>query len=139
MRQWYPVAGTKASAMRWLGALPIVLLLAAAPQPASPVAITVCRGGITSVELVEIAAYDVTLRNTSAVPADEVRFAARYGRHEKRATFDVKATFPPGVDVQRHVRRTVNGGLFAYTSDQNDCTVDYVHFTDGTSWTRATS
>ncbi|HTD34826.1 MAG TPA: hypothetical protein VK665_14250 [Candidatus Elarobacter sp.] len=98
--------------------------------------ISVCSGGIHSIEFVEIASYDVTLRNTTSVPADEVRFSARYGRHEKRATFDVRAPFPPGADVSRHVRRTVNGGLFAYVSDTNDCTVDYVHFTNGGSWTR---
>jgi len=102
----------------------------------APVTISVCSGGISSVEFVEIASYDVTFRNRSSVAADEVRLSARYGRHEKRATFDVKGSFPPGVDVSRHLRRTVNGGLFAYTSDQNDCFVDYVHFADGTSWVR---
>ncbi len=116
--------------------MPLALALAASPPPQGPVAITACRGGVQSIEFVEIATYDVTLRNTSAVAADEVRFHARYGRHEKRATFDVKDAFPPGVDVSKHVRRTVNGGLFGYTSDQSDCFVDYVHFTDGTSWTR---
>lgn len=110
---------------------------APAPVQSSPVTISVCSGGITSIELVEIASYDVTLRNTASVPADEIRFGARYGRHEKRAEFDLKGVFPPGADVSRHVRRTVSGGLFAYVSDQNDCTVDYVHFTNGTAWTRA--
>ena len=102
----------------------------------APVTISVCSGGISSIELVEIASYDVTLRNTASVPADEIRFGARYGRHEKRAEFDLKGVFPPGTDVSRHVRRTVSGGLFSYISDRNDCTVDYVHFTNGGSWTR---
>jgi hypothetical protein len=124
-----------ANALRTLAASGVVGLLAAAPAP-SPVTISVCSGGIHSIELVEIASYDVTLRNTTSVPADEVRFSARYGRHEKRATFDLKTAFPPGTDVSRHVRRTVNGGLFAYVSDTNDCTVDYVHFTNGSAWTR---
>ena len=109
----------------------------AAAGPVAPVAISACRGGITSIELVEIASYDVTLRNTAPVAADEIRFSARYGRHEKRAAFDLKEPFPPGVEVTKHVRRTVSGGLFAYRSDQNDCAVDYVHFTNGTSWSRA--
>ena len=103
---------------------------------AAPVTISACSGGISSVEFVEIASYDVTFRNRSSVSADEVRLSARYGRHEKRATFDVKGAFPPGMDVSRHLRRTVNGGLFGYRSDQNDCFVDYVHFTDGSSWSR---
>lgn len=118
-----------------LSAATLALTLAAAPPPAAPVSIEACRGGITSIELMEIATYDVTLRNTARVAADEIRFSARYGRHEKRAAFDLHGTFAPGVDVRRSVRRTVSGGLFSYVSDQNDCTVDYVHFTDGTSWT----
>ena len=104
----------------------------------APVTISRCSGGITSVELVEIASYDVTVRNTTAVPADRIGLSARYGRHEKRATFDLTGPFPPGVDVSRHLRRTVNGGLFGYRSDQNDCFIDSVHFADGTTWRRRT-
>lgn len=107
------------------------------PSPRAPIVIAACRGGISSVELIEIADYDVTLRNTSSVAADDVRISARYGRHERRATFDVKETFPPHVDVTKHLHRTVSGGLFAYRSDQNDCFIDYVHFTDGTTWKAA--
>ncbi len=81
--------------------------LAAAPVPQAPVAITACRGGITSVELMEIAAYDVTLRNDGRVAADEIRWSARYGRHEKRATFDLKGTFAPG--RVRHAQRAPHG------------------------------
>jgi hypothetical protein len=106
----------------------------AAPTGAAPVAISACRGGIASVELIEIAAYDVTLRNTAAVPADEIKLSVRYGRRRKTAAFDVRGTFAPGTDVTRHLRRTVGGGLYSYESDTNDCSVDYVHFSDGTSW-----
>ena len=106
----------------------------ASPAAAAPVAIGACRGGIASVELVEIAAYDVTLRNTAAVPADEIKLSVRYGRRRRTAAFDVRGTFAPNTDVTRHLRRTVSGGLYSYESDSNDCSVDYVHFTDGTSW-----
>ncbi len=106
----------------------------AAPTTAAPVTIGACRGGIASIELVEIAAYDVTLRNTAAVPADEVKLSMRYGRRRKTAAFDVRGTFAPGNDVTRHLRRTVGGGLYSYASATNDCSVDYVHFSDGTSW-----
>jgi len=128
---------------RVLGAALAVGLTLAAPAavgaqtgPRPPVTISRCSGGITSVELVEIASYDVTLRNTTPVTADRVGLSARYGRHEKRATFELTGPFPPGVDVSRHLRRTVNGGLFAYRSDQNDCFIDYVHFTNGAFWRR---
>ncbi len=114
---------------------------AATPAPAAsdapaPVAVSACRGGIASVELVEIASYDVTFRDTAAVAADEIRLSVPYGRHDKRAAFDLHGSFAPGVDVTRHLRRTVSGGLYSYSSDQNDCRVDYVHFTDGSSWSR---
>jgi hypothetical protein len=102
-----------------------------------PVTISRCSGGITSLELVEVASYDVTVRNTSPVTADRIGLSARYGRHEKRATFDLIGPFPPDADVSRHLRRTVNGGLFGYRSDQNDCFIDYVHFSDGKVWRRA--
>jgi len=105
------------------------------PVPA-PVVVGACRGGIASVELVEIAAYDVTFRNTAGVAADEVRLSVRYGRRNKTANFDVHAAFAPNVEITKHLRRTVSGGLYSYESDQNDCSVDYVHFTDGTSWSR---
>jgi hypothetical protein len=106
------------------------------PSPAAtaPVALGACRGGIASIELVEIAAYDVTLRNTAALPADEIKLSVRYGRRRKTAAFDLRGTFAPGVDVTRHLRRTVGAGLYSYASDSNDCSVDYVHFSDGTSW-----
>jgi hypothetical protein len=104
-----------------------------APSPA-PVTISACSGGLSSFELVEIATYDVTFRNTAAVPADEVRLSALYGRRGKRATFDLTGLFPPSVDVSRHLRHTVSGGLYSFRSDKNDCVVDYVHFTDGSSW-----
>lgn len=114
----------------------VLALIGAAP---APMTIWACSGGIRSYELVEVASYDVTLRNTAATAADEVRLSVRYGRHDKRAAFDIKTGFPPGVDVKQHVRRTVSGGLYSYVSDQNDCRIDYVHYTDGTSWSRPES
>jgi hypothetical protein len=104
-----------------------------AASPA-PVTISTCSGGLSSFELIEFATYDVTFRNAGPVAADEVRLSALYGRRGKRATFDVTGRFPPGVDVSRHLRHTVSGGLYSFRSDKNDCVVDYVHFTDGSSW-----
>jgi hypothetical protein len=130
------IATALSAAAACLVAVPAAAANAAAPGQPSPVTITRCSGGISSIELIEIAAYNVTFHNTAFVAADEIRFGARYGRHESRAEFDVKGVFPPGADVNRKVSRTVRGGLFAYRSEENDCTVDYVHFTNGTSWTR---
>jgi hypothetical protein len=103
------------------------------PAP-GPVTISTCSGGLSSFELVEIATYDVTVRNTSSTLADQIRLSALYGHRGKRATFDLTGPFPPGVDVSRHIHKTVSGGLYAFRSDRNDCVIDYVHFADGTSW-----
>lgn len=100
----------------------------------APIAVSGCNGGIASIELVEIAAYDVTFRNTSGVTADDVRLAIPYGRR-KTATFDVRGDFAPGVEIQKALRKSVGMGLFSYESSQNNCNVTFVHFTDGTSWT----
>jgi hypothetical protein len=128
-------------AYRWLAAAALAALAAgpasaqtASAPAAAPVSVSACRGGIASVELVEIAAYDVTLRDTAVIAADEIKLSVRYGRRGKTADFDVRGTFAPATDVTRHLRRTVGGGLYSYESDTNDCRVDYVHFTDGTSW-----
>jgi hypothetical protein len=104
-----------------------------APSPA-PVTISTCSGGLSSCELVEIATYDVTFRNTASVAADRIRLSALYGRRGKRATFEITGLFPPGADVSRHLRHTVSGGLYSFRSDKNDCVIDFVHFTDGSSW-----
>jgi len=117
--------------MRSFTVLCLAAFLAASP---APVTISTCSGGLSSFELVEIATYDVTFRNAGPVAADEIRLSALYGRRGKRATFDVKGLFPPGADVSRHLRHTVSGGLYSFRSDKNDCVVDYVHFTDGSSW-----
>lgn len=107
----------------------------AAQTPGPPITVSDCRGGIASVELVEIAAYNIRFRNTATVPADEIRLSIAYGRR-KTATFDVHGTFGPDVDNTRALRKTVGAGLYSWESSQNDCRIDYVHFTDGASWTR---
>jgi hypothetical protein len=114
-------------------ALSSLVPLYVSAETVAPVLVSDSRGGIASIELVEIAAYKVTLRNTSSITADEIRLAIPYGRR-KTATFDVHGTFEPGVDMQKSLRKTVGGGLYANESEQNTCIVQYVHFTDGTSW-----
>jgi hypothetical protein len=123
--------------MHTVAVLSVAAILAVVAPNGAPVTISTCSGGLSSFELVEIATYDVTFRNAGPAAADEIRLSALYGRHGKRATFDLAGVFPPGVDVSRHLRKTVTGGLYAFRSDRNDCVVDYVHFADGTSWSPA--
>ncbi len=113
----------------------LCLLGAASPwaQTGAPISATSCRGGVTSIELVEHAAYDATFHNAANVAADDIHVAIPYGRH-RVATFDVESTFPPGADVSVHLHKNLSGGLFAYVSDDNACNIRYVHFVDGTTW-----
>ncbi|HTV93636.1 MAG TPA: hypothetical protein VMG98_13050 [Verrucomicrobiae bacterium] len=110
-------------------------LLAAAPVPVTtpPIIAVSCRGGVTSIELTEHAAYDATFYNTTSVAADDIHVAIPYGRR-RVATFDVAHAFPAHADVAVHLHKNLSGGLFAYSSDENACNVRYVHFVNGTSW-----
>ena len=77
------------------------------------------------------------MRDTARVAADEIRLAIPYGRR-RTATFDVRGSFPPNVDVAKTLRKTLSGGLYAYDSSQNDCRIEYVHFVNGTTWPAGT-
>ena len=101
------------------------LLGAAVP---GPVSVSDCRGGVTSVELVELADYKVTFRNTAPVAIDQIRFAIPYGRR-KTAVFDLRERLEPNAEVTRHLKKTLSSGLYAYASTHNDCNIDFVHFT----------
>lgn len=105
-------------------------------RPQSPVTMIECRGGIASIELVEIAAYDVTLRNSGSVTADAIRLTVRT-RRNKLLNFDLKGTFEPKIEVKRRVGRTLGLGFYSYSSTSNECSVDWVHFVDGSSWTKS--
>jgi hypothetical protein len=117
------------------GLLALSLLAAGLAPPASnsPVVATSCVGGVTSIELVEHAAYDASFRNDAGVAADEIQVSIPYGRR-RVATFDVKQSFPPHTVVPVHLHKNLAGGLYAYETDQNTCNVQYVHFVDGTQW-----
>jgi hypothetical protein len=102
-------------------------------QSVSPVVATSCHGTITSLELIEHASYDATFHNSGTVGADDIHVAIPYGR-TKLATFDVHDSFPPGADVTEHLHKNLSGGLFATATNDNRCSVTYVHFVNGLSW-----
>ena len=132
MRRFRPALAS-AFALFALTQMTPIVAQPAVQQPQSPVIVSSCSGGITSIELVEHAAYDVTFLNTTNVVADDLQLAIPYGRR-KVATFDVHAAFAPHSDVQQHLHKNLSGGLYAYTSNVNNCQVWYVHFVDGSSW-----
>lgn len=126
------------SMLKIAGIIFLTILSCVVPFPAvtkeeAPVSITQCKGGLAVVEFVELAAYDIAFQNTAHVVADEVDVRVRYGR-KKSVTFKLNGQFSPHVTIKRRAQRTVGFGLYSYESDQNQCSVEYVHFVDGTSW-----
>ncbi|HTX56444.1 MAG TPA: hypothetical protein VMD47_04995 [Candidatus Acidoferrales bacterium] len=111
----------------------MIVLAAALLALGPPVVATSCTGGVTSIELTEHASYTATFRNTANVAADDIHVAIPYGRR-RVANFDVKQTFPPDASVAVHMQKYLAGGLYAYSTTQNACKVEYVHFIDGTIW-----
>jgi hypothetical protein len=102
-------------------------------QTVSPVVATTCHGTITSLELIEHASYDATFHNSGTVAVDDIHVAIPYGR-TKLATFDVHDSFPPGADVTEHLHKNLSGGLFATATNDDRCSVTYVHFANGQFW-----
>lgn len=122
--------------VRPFAAIAMLGLTAASPSaapPDAPVSAMTCRGGVTSIELTEHAAYDATFVNTARVAADDIHVTIPYGRR-RVAAFNVAQPFPPGTPVAVHLHKNLAGGLYAYESSENTCRVRYVHFVDGTSW-----
>jgi hypothetical protein len=114
-------------------AVTLAMVAGADAQTVPPVVATSCHGTITSLELVEHASYDATFRNTGTIGVDDIHVAIPYGR-TKIATFDVHDSFPPGADVMEHLHKNLSGGLFATSTNDNRCSVTYVHFVNGLSW-----
>jgi hypothetical protein len=75
--------------------------------------------------------------NEGPVTADVVRFVVYPGNGAKPQVITETGTFSPGVGIDRE------DNLGALTSlmgaGRPSCTVSYVHFTDGTSWTAPSS
>lgn len=74
--------------------------------------------------------------NQGAVSADVVRFTVYLGSGNKPQTITETGTFSPGVGIDRE--HNLASYLFG-SSRTPSCTVNYVHFTDGTSWTAPSS
>jgi hypothetical protein len=72
--------------------------------------------------------------NTTNVTADVIRFIVDEGPGNQAQTVTETGTFSPGVGIDRE-----DSFASSSTSIPPTCTVTYVHFTDGTSWTAPSS
>ncbi len=75
--------------------------------------------------------------NRSAVTADVVRFTVYVGTGSKPLTITESGTFSPGVAIDREDTLGSRNSLTRPVTPS--CTVSYVHFTDGSSWTAPSS
>jgi hypothetical protein len=72
--------------------------------------------------------------NTTNVTADVIRFTVNEGPGNQAQTVTETGTFSPGVGIDRE-----DSFASPSTAIPPACTVTYVHFTDGTSWTAPSS
>jgi hypothetical protein len=74
----------------------------------------------------------VTFTNERRVPADEVSFTIEYGGRTER--FIDKGAFSPDVRIEHAFNGFYDANYRGPTPTR--CGVDYVHFSDGSSWSQ---
>jgi hypothetical protein len=76
--------------------------------------------------------FHVQYLNNSKAAVDEIRFTTDFGTGNKPRTFSDKGTFAPGMPIMRSFNLVTHNHVGLASKPQ--CTLQYVHFTDGTSW-----
>lgn len=92
---------------------------------------------VTAYKGATVARFHHRFTNQAAVAADIVRFAVDLGPGNKPLTITETGTFSPGVRIDRED----NLARYFYQMSPRipTCSVTYVHFIDGTSWTAPSS
>ena len=76
--------------------------------------------------------FHVQYMNNGKTAVDEIRFTTDFGTGNKPRTFTDKGTFAPGTPIMRAFNLSVHSHVGLPSKPQ--CTLQYVHFSDGTSW-----
>jgi hypothetical protein len=76
--------------------------------------------------------FHVQYMNNGKVAVDEIRFTTDFGSGNKPRTFTDKGTFEPGTMIMRSFNLASHS--HAGIPSKPQCTLQYVHFSDGTSW-----
>ena len=110
-----------------------------APPTGSPIQVEDCVAGNDGNGLLAKSdgRFKIVFTNEGRVPADLVRFRVHYG-DESFAIRD-SGKFSPGVTIT-HVFKQRGGNVYSsplFASAKLRCTVDAVHFKDGSEWTPA--
>ena len=79
----------------------------------------------------------LTFTNRLSTAADEVRFMITYAG--KVAQVTDKGTFSPGIGIHHAFDVFPSELYYYYGSWPKDCAVEYVHYSDGSSWVRPQS
>ena len=75
----------------------------------------------------------LTFTNRRTIAADEVRFTITYAGTMTRVTDT--GTFSPGVGIHHGFDAFPSALYYYYGFWPKDCAVEYVHYSDGSSWT----
>jgi len=100
-------------------------------SPSGPISINDCQISNYRAFVSAHKPLAITFANRRAVAADEVRFIVKYG--DKTAHISDVGTFSQNVAIH-HAFNAFDGQLYHGFLPER-CTVDYVHFTDGSVWT----
>ena len=101
-----------------------------AASPADPIRIDDCH--ILSPRFFANKSLTLTFTNRRPVAADEVHFTVEYGGKVARITD--KGTFSQDIGI-RHAFDAFPAQLYySYGFWPKDCSVNYVHYSDGTAW-----
>jgi hypothetical protein len=118
-------------------AISILLLVlrpaAVAAGSPEPVRIESCRILNTKSYVSAYKPIVVSFANERPVSADVVSFTIKYGERTERVTD--KGVFAPGVRIEHAFNGFYNAQYRGPTPA--GCTVEYVHFTDGSAWPAA--
>jgi hypothetical protein len=76
--------------------------------------------------------FHVQYMNNGKVAVDEIRFTTDFGSGNKPRTFTDKGTFAPGTMIMRSFNLAAHSHVGIPSKPR--CTLQYVHFSDGTSW-----
>jgi hypothetical protein len=104
--------------------------VASAQTTLAPVSLSGCH--VTHSKGSANAVFHVQYMNNGKTAVDEIRFTTDFGSGNKPRTFTDKGTFVQGTPIMRAFNLASHSHVGI--PSKPECTLQYVHFSNGTSW-----